>query len=58
MFENMVIAEYIYEGVVEPSYKNPTRSDANCDGHIRNKRGESDSSKTHSAMGEISDKRR
>ena len=42
MFENMVIAEYIYEGVVNLLIKNPTRSDANCDGHIRNKRGESD----------------
>ena len=23
MFERMEISEYIYEGVVEPSYKNP-----------------------------------
>ena len=23
MFEHMKISEYIYEGVVEPSYKNP-----------------------------------
>ena len=25
MFEHMEISEYIYEGVVEPSYKNPLR---------------------------------
>ena len=30
MFERMEISESIYEGVVEPLYKNPTRADANC----------------------------
>ena len=39
MFERMDIAEYIYEGVAEPSYKEPTRVDANRAGHIRKKRG-------------------
>ena len=29
MFERMEITVYIYEGVVEPSYKKPTRADAN-----------------------------
>ena len=38
MFECMEIAESIYEGVLEPSYKKPTRADANRAGHIRQKR--------------------
>ena len=29
VFEHMEIVESIYEGVVEPSYKTPTRVDAN-----------------------------
>ena len=33
----MEIAESIYEGVVEPSYKKHTRADANRAGHIREK---------------------
>ena len=40
----MEIAESIYKGVVEPSYKKPTRVDANCAGHIMNNIGESTSS--------------
>ena len=44
MFERMKITEYIYEGVVEPSYKRPTWADANRAGHIRQNRGESTSS--------------
>ena len=35
MFEYMKIAEYIYEGVVEPSYKEPTSADANSSGKSR-----------------------
>ena len=35
MFECMEIAESIYEGVVEPSYKKPTLSDANRSDCIR-----------------------
>ena len=41
MLERMKIAESIHEGVVEPSYKKPTREDANRDGHSRKKIGES-----------------
>ena len=40
MFEHMEIAESIYEGVVEPSYKKPTRSDANRTGHRSHKKVE------------------
>ena len=38
IFEHLEIAEYIYEGVVEPSYKKPNWADSNCAGHSRNKR--------------------
>ena len=48
----MDIVESICEGVVEPSYKTPTREDANHACYSRNKRGESASSQTHSVMGE------
>ena len=42
MFERMETAESIYKGVVETSYKKkPTREDAKCAGHSRNKRRES-----------------
>ena len=34
MFERMDISESIYEGVVEPSYKEPTRADVIHAGHI------------------------
>ena len=47
MFVRMEISEYIYKGVVEPSYKKPTRSDVNRYGHSRHKRGEDASSWTH-----------
>ena len=39
MFEITKIEEYIYEGVVEPSYKKSTREYYICYGHIRNNRG-------------------
>ena len=39
MFERMEIAESIYKGVVEPSYKNITLLDANHADHVRNRRG-------------------
>ena len=39
MFERMEINESVYEGVVEPSYKNPTHAYGNSDGHSSNKRG-------------------
>ena len=35
MFERINISESIYEVVVEPSYKNYTRADANRAGHSR-----------------------
>ena len=44
MFERMEITESIYKGVVEPSYKKPTRSDANCAGHSKHNRREAASS--------------
>ena len=44
MFERMEIADSIYEGVVEPSYKKPTRADTNRAGHRRKNRGEAASS--------------
>ena len=52
MFDCMAIAESIYKGVVEPSYKNPTRLDANCAGHSRHKRREAASSWTRPEKGE------
>ena len=39
MFERMEILEYIYEGVVELSYKKSTRADTNCAGLSRKMRG-------------------
>ena len=39
IFERMEIDESIYEGVVETSYKKPTRADANRVGHSRNNGG-------------------
>ena len=58
MFEHMYIAEYIYEVLVEPSYKQSTRKYATHDYHIRKKRGEDASSHNLSTMSEISDKHR
>ena len=54
----MDIAEYIYEGVVEPSYKQPTREDTTHAGHRRENRLESTSSHTYSAMIENTGKHR
>ena len=56
MFERMDIAESIYEGAVEPSYKKPTWVDSISSGHIRNKSGESASSKYHPTTVERSEK--
>ena len=39
MIGHMEITEYIYDGVVEPSYKKPTRSYSNCAGHSKKIRG-------------------
>ena len=50
----MEIAEYIYKGLIEPSYKKTTRADANCDGQIRIKIGETTLSITYSKMSESS----
>ena len=58
MFERMEIIESIHKGIVEPSYKKSIREDANRDGHISNKRGQSNSSQTHPTTGEIASKRR
>ena len=44
MYDSIEIAESSYKGVAEPSYKKPTRSDANHAGHSRQKRGEAASS--------------
>ena len=41
MFDHMEIAESIYEGVVEPSYENPTQADNDRAGNSRQKRRES-----------------
>ena len=58
MFESMEITESIYEGVVEPSYKKPTRADANRAYHNRDKREESDLSNTCPPIRESAGKRR
>ena len=58
MFERVEIAEYIYKGVVEPSYKKTTRADANRAGHISNNRGLYTLSKMHPVMGQSAGKRR
>ena len=58
MFEQMEIAESIYEGVSEPSYKKTTRTDTTRASHSRQKRGESASSHTYYEMSESTDKRR
>ena len=44
MFELLKISEYIYEGVVEPSYKQSNRADSTRDVQIRKNRGEAASS--------------
>ena len=47
MFEHIEIAEIVYEGVVTPSSKKTTRSEANCTGLSRKKRVEASSSNNH-----------
>ena len=47
MFEHMEIAESIYKGVVEPSYKKPTRVESNHADHSSQKIGEYALSLTH-----------
>ena len=54
----MDIYESIFEGVVEPSYKRPTRVDANRADRSRNKRGESALSKTHFVTSESAGRHR
>ena len=54
MFECTETEEFIYNGVVEPSYKKSTREDSNRSGHNRKMRGESALSNTYSKMSEIS----
>ena len=58
MFELMEIEEYIYEVVVEPYLKKPTREDANRADNIRKMEGESASSNTYSEMSERTGKHR
>ena len=48
MFECTETEEFIYNGVVEPSYKKSTREDSNRSGHNRKMRGESALSNTYS----------
>ena len=52
----MDIAGYIYEGIVEPCYKQFTRKDATCDGYSIKNREESTSSHTYSEISEIARK--
>ena len=56
MIKKMEISESIFEGAVEPSYKNLNRVDVNRAGHSRNKRGEAASSQNHSEIGESAGK--
>ena len=58
MFKHMDIAESIYKGVVEPSHKKTTRSDANRAGHSRLSRGEAALSNPYSKISESAGKRR
>ena len=54
----MEIVEYIYQFLVEPSNKNPTREYTNRDVHNKKMRGEASSLNTESNMSESADKRR
>ena len=58
MFEITKIEEYIYEGVVEPSYKKPTREDTNRADYSRKMRGSSVLLNTYSKMSDIPGKHR
>ena len=51
----MEIADSIYKGVVEPSYKKTTWEDATCAGHSRLMRVKFDPSNTYSEMSEGSE---
>ena len=53
MFECMEIVESIYEVVLKPSYKKPTRVDTNRADHSRKMRGEAASSNSYSRINEI-----
>ena len=54
----MDIAEYIYEGVVEPSYKQSNSAYSTRSGHNSKNIWEYTSSHTYSVMSESSDKDR
>ena len=54
----MEISEYLYESVVEPSYKKSIRADSTHVGHSRENKEVSDLSHTYSAMSESAGKRR
>ena len=58
MFECMDIAEYNYEGEVEPSYKKYNREYVTCYVHIRKNRGEAASYHTNSVMAKSASKLR
>ena len=58
MFERMETSESMYEGVVEHSYKNSTRADANRADTSRERIGEATLSTTYYEMSEIAGKRR
>ena len=58
VFGSMEIAESIYEGVVEPSYKKYTWAYSKRYGHIRNKRGGATSSEARPVTVESTGKRR
>ena len=58
MFDYVEIAESIYKGVVEPSYKKPTRAYANRAGYSRQKRVEAALSWTGPKEGESTGKSR
>ena len=51
MFDRIEIAENIYEGVVEPSYKKPNRGESTHDGHSRKIRVISSPSKSNPDIG-------
>ena len=52
MFESMEFSESVYEGVVKPTHKNPTRADVNRADHSRKMRRETVLSNTYSNMSE------
>ena len=58
MFFCMEIEEYIYEVVVDPYYKKPTREDYNRADHRRKMRWEADSSNTYYNMSDSDGKSR